>query len=339
MKQDQLSILLEEEYFTERRPEGKKRSVDTNSRQNKQSFQRKNQTENRQLKKGNCLAEYRQPAQISRESQRHIQSKRNSLAKENIRNSRTQKRLCRKRRNLFFGAFQYIFFLIVLAFTIFLAAKVKAQLSGSNTSESSGFNSVEAFSSFTESTGIAAGSMTGITIVIDPGHGGDDPGCIVGSVQECDINLSVGLKAAELLEISGAKVILTRTTDEYLSLEERAAAANNADADYFISLHCNYYEDSSSISGLECYYYTGTADGGVLADHILQYIGENTQIEVRKTEEQELSVLRNTTMTAVLIEMGYLSNAQECSKLNTDSYQEELAQAIAEGILFGISES
>ncbi len=231
MKQDQLSILLEEEYFTKRRPEEKKRSADTNSRQNKrsasansrqnrQSVQRKNQTENRQLKKENCLAEYRQPAQISRESQRHIQSKRNSLAKENTRNSRTQKRFRRKRRNLFFGAFQYIFFLIVLAFTIFLAGKVKAQLSGSNTSESSGFNSVEAFSSFTESTGIAAGSMTGITIVIDPGHGGDDPGCIVG-VDRNGISVQCsGVQQAEYGQLSGGAGAGHRGGDSFWNFRE-----------------------------------------------------------------------------------------------------------------------
>ncbi|MCD8067820.1 MAG: N-acetylmuramoyl-L-alanine amidase, partial [Lachnospiraceae bacterium] len=135
------------------------------------------------------------------------------------------------------------------------------------------------------------------------------------------------------------QVLLTRTSDENLDLEERAALANDGGADYFISLHCNYYEDSSSIRGLECYYYTGASDGGLLADSILQYIDEYTQIETRKTGEQDLSVLRNTTMTAVLIEMGYLSNAQECSMLSSESYQEELAQAIAEGILFAISES
>ncbi|MCD8130201.1 MAG: N-acetylmuramoyl-L-alanine amidase [Lachnospiraceae bacterium] len=328
MKQDQLSILLEEEYFTERRPEGKRRSASTKAGQNK----RKADTKSGQNK----------PVQVSREDQRQTQSKRNSQYRENSRNSRgagrgSSKR--RRRRNLFFGAFQYAFFFITLAFTIFLAAKVKAVLSGSEASEASGFNPVEAFSYFTENTGIAAGSMTGITIVIDPGHGGEDPGCIVGPVQESDINLSMGLKIAELLEVSGAEVLLTRTSDEYLDLEERAALANDADADYFISLHCNYYEDSSSISGLECYYYTGASDGGLLADSILQYIDEYTQIETRKTEEQDLSVLRNTTMTAVLIEMGYLSNAQECGMLSRESYQEELAQAIAEGILFAISES
>ncbi|MCD8327304.1 MAG: N-acetylmuramoyl-L-alanine amidase [Lachnospiraceae bacterium] len=300
MKRDQLSILLEEEYFTEQKDERKKRQSGAEAR-------RSNRTTNtrRQKPTGN-----RQ--QTARRSHSH--------------------------RHPFLHAFQYVFFFATLAVTIFLAARVRSLLTGSETSIFSDFNAVDAFSSFTESTGIAAGSMSGVTIVIDPGHGGDDPGCIVGSVQECDINLAVSLKVAELLEVSGAEVILTRTEDEYLALEDRAAVANDAGADYFISLHCNYYDDSSSISGLECYYYTGAMDGGVLADAILEYIERNTQIEVRNAQEQDLSVLRNTTMTAVLIEMGYMSNPQECSKLNTESYQNELAQAIAEGILYAITE-
>ncbi|MCD7806318.1 MAG: N-acetylmuramoyl-L-alanine amidase [Lachnospiraceae bacterium] len=288
MKQDQLSILLEEEYFTKQKEKKK-----TAPRQTKPAVrQQMKQTSHRRERRG----------------------------------------------HLFFRAVQYIFFLITLAFTVFLVGKVRSLSGTSESSDFSNFNAVDAFSSFTESTGIAAGSMTGLTIVIDPGHGGDDPGCIVGSVQECHINLSVSLKVAELLKESGAEVILTRTSDEYLALEDRAAVANDCNADYFISLHCNYYESDSSISGLECYYYTGATDGKSLAEVILEYIEQYTQIEVRKAEEQDLSVLRNTAMTAVLIEMGYLSNSQECSSLHTESYQNELAQAIAEGILFGIAE-
>ncbi len=180
--------------------------------------------------------------------------------------------------------------------------------------------------------------LTGITVVVDPGHGGEDPGCMSGSIWECDINLAIAEKVTELLEMYGATVIMTRTEDEYLSLTDRAEIANEAEADYFVSLHCNSYDDDSSISGLECYYYPGMEDGEVFAAAITAYMEENTDINVRKYEDSDLSVLRNTTMTAVLIEMGYMSSPTELKQLTSDSYQTELAQAIAEGIVFAISQ-
>ncbi|MCD8380665.1 MAG: N-acetylmuramoyl-L-alanine amidase [Lachnospiraceae bacterium] len=180
--------------------------------------------------------------------------------------------------------------------------------------------------------------LTGYTIVVDPGHGGEDPGCMSGSIWECDINLAIAEKVAAFLERYGATVIMTRTEDEYLSLTDRAEIANEAEADYFVSLHCNSYDDDASISGLECYYYPGMEDGEAFAAAITEYMEENTEINVRKYEDSDLSVLRNTTMTAVLIEMGYMSSPTELRQLTSDSYQTELAQAVAEGIVFAISQ-
>ncbi|MCD7752117.1 MAG: N-acetylmuramoyl-L-alanine amidase [Lachnospiraceae bacterium] len=180
--------------------------------------------------------------------------------------------------------------------------------------------------------------LTGYTIVVDPGHGGEDPGCMSGSIWECDINLAVAEKVADFLERYGATVVMTRTEDEYLSLTDRAEIANEAEADYFVSLHCNSYDDDASISGLECYYYPGMEDGEVFAAAITAYMDENTEINVRKYEDNDLSVLRNTAMTAVLVEMGYMSSPTELANLTSDSYQTQLAQAIAEGIVFAISQ-
>ena len=93
-----------------------------------------------------------------------------------------------------------------------------------------------------------------ICVVIDAGHGGSDGGTVSGDVIEKDINLSVALKLKAILEVNDIKVIMTRSNDEKVSLAQRAAAANDFHADFFISLHCNYYEDDNRVAGLECYY-------------------------------------------------------------------------------------
>ena len=101
-------------------------------------------------------------------------------------------------------------------------------------------------------------NYSGINIFLDAGHGGSDGGTFSGDVIEEDINLSVVLRMKEFLEEKGAEVVLTRDSDETVSLSERAQTANRTDADLFVSIHCNYYEDDASINGLECYYYDGS---------------------------------------------------------------------------------
>lgn len=172
----------------------------------------------------------------------------------------------------------------------------------------------------------------GITIVVDAGHGGNDCGTIGEAIYEKDINLEIASYFAEALEEAGFQVITTRSTDEYLSLEERSQIANKAKADYFVSIHCNYYEGSSDISGMEFYYAQDAEDGQALAEALLQYMSDQTDIDVRKTEDEELYVLNHTKMPAVLVECGYMSNWEECMRLMESSYQKELAEALAAGM-------
>ena len=95
-------------------------------------------------------------------------------------------------------------------------------------------------------------------IMIDAGHGGKDQGTSAGNVLEKDLNLQVAEKLAKELKKRGASVLLTRTDDTKIPLEERAAMANEKEADLFVSIHCNYCEDDSSVQGLECYYREGS---------------------------------------------------------------------------------
>lgn len=170
-------------------------------------------------------------------------------------------------------------------------------------------------------------------IVLDAGHGGRDQGTSAGEILEKEINLSVVKKLAEELEDAGATVILTREEDVKIGLEERAAFANQNEADIFVSLHCNYCEDDAGVQGLECYYREDSDDGRILAEQIVQSVETEDGIKNRGTRTADFRVLRKTDMPAVLIEMGYLSNKTECERMADETYQKLLAEKIAEGIL------
>lgn len=174
----------------------------------------------------------------------------------------------------------------------------------------------------------------GVTlVVVDAGHGGKDQGTCSGDTLEKDINLSVAFRVAEKLKAQGADVLLTRSVDEKIDLEERAVIANEAEADLFVSIHCNYCEGDSSVQGLECYYREGSEGGQSLADQVVAAVQEEEQIACRGTRTADFRVLRKTDMPAILVELGYLSNREECGKLTEDAYQELLADRIVAGIL------
>ena len=170
-----------------------------------------------------------------------------------------------------------------------------------------------------------------VKIVLDAKHGGDQPGCVIKSATEKDITISIVLLLQEKLESKGAAVVLTRSTDRDVSLLDRAEIANNAGANYFISIHCNSYEDDSSVKGFECYYYQ-SAEGENLAEAIT-LSADNHLITTREVKEESYAVLRETAIPAVLIEVGFLTNTDERGKLLSPEYQELLVEAIASGIL------
>ncbi|MEH2953864.1 N-acetylmuramoyl-L-alanine amidase [Candidatus Merdisoma sp. JLR.KK011] len=179
----------------------------------------------------------------------------------------------------------------------------------------------------------AENNAPGFCVVVDAGHGGSDGGTVSGKAVEKDINLSVALKLKAILENDNIEVILTRSSDENMSLAERTSVANASNADFFISLHCNYYEKGAQIAGLECYYNNSNAtESKGYAESIINAVSLSEDIETRYAKTEGYYVLRNTQMPAVLVEMGFLSNYSESQKLLDDDYQESLAQRIAEGI-------
>lgn len=169
-------------------------------------------------------------------------------------------------------------------------------------------------------------------VVLDAGHGGKDQGTSAGEILEKDINLAVVKKLAEVLQDEKTMVIFTREDDTKVGLEERAAFANENEADLFVSLHCNYCEDDAGVQGLECYYREDSKEGEALANQVVQAVAEEEQIVNRGTRTANFRVLCKTQMPAVLVEMGYLSNAEERGKMTEKAYQEVLAERIAQGV-------
>lgn len=170
-------------------------------------------------------------------------------------------------------------------------------------------------------------------IVIDPGHGGKDPGAVGPSgLQEKDVVLKVALKVRDLLESYGYTVIMTRTTDVYLSLQERCDIANNNDADLFISIHNNSFSDPSA-NGTETFSYLPNDEGGQVAKVMQSKLIAALGLRNRGHKTADFYVLRNTKMPAVLTELAFISNPKEEALLKTDEFQTKSAKAIVDSII------
>jgi len=169
-------------------------------------------------------------------------------------------------------------------------------------------------------------------VVIDAGHGGHDPGAIGATgLQEKFINLRVAAKVARLLEARGVGVVMTRWQDEYIELEERAAIANRRKADLFVSIHADS-APSREAQGFTIYVATAASAGAYRAAHAINQVMERIGTNNRGIREEDYRVLVNTDGPAVLIELGYLTNAQDLARLSDDRFRDRLAEAIADGI-------
>ncbi|MBI5482920.1 MAG: N-acetylmuramoyl-L-alanine amidase [Deltaproteobacteria bacterium] len=216
-------------------------------------------------------------------------------------------------------------------------------------------------------------------VVVDPGHGGHDPGAVGPSgIQEKDVVLAIGLKLRALLkEELGLDVVMTRSTDVFIPLEERTAIANKVNADLFLSVHANAAPNRSA-AGIETYYLNlaktdkvaqlaakenGTSlekvsvlqailfdlmanyklnDSAHLADEVQKSL--YNKIRARYSDVRNLGVkqgpfyvLVGATMPSILVESAFLSNVQEESRLKEASYQEMAAEGILEGVRSYIS--
>lgn len=167
-------------------------------------------------------------------------------------------------------------------------------------------------------------------VCIDAGHGGKDPGAAGGATTEKQIALDVANRVAQKLQNSGIAVVMTRDSDYFVELSDRAKIANNAGAEVFVSIHCN--SASAEATGTEAWIYPGTTDDRRLAEDILQKLTARTGFRNRGVKEENFAVLRLTECPAVLVELGFISNPREEQIMKTFDYQDEASTAIAEGI-------
>jgi len=168
-------------------------------------------------------------------------------------------------------------------------------------------------------------------VVIDAGHGDHDPGTTgVTGKKEKDFNLAMALKVGKILEQDpNFEVVLTRSDDTFLELKERAKIANDLKADVFVSIHANS-AGSSAATGSETYYQREASKS--LANVMHKHLVQATGLKDRGVRYGNFHVIRETKMPAVLLEVGYLSNKNDEAALFSESFQQRVAQGIADGI-------
>ena len=181
----------------------------------------------------------------------------------------------------------------------------------------------------------------GKTILIDPGHGGSDPGAVsVNGTKESELNMNVSLYLAEYLMSYGYNVMLTRGTgsdiigaDVGLSNAERKQKIAQSGCDILVSVHMNMFSDRS-VNGAEVLYYTKSAASMALAsavqNSLIVNLDKNNRRQIKGNDD--LFVLKSCSAPAILVECGYISNAVEEAKLTTPTYQRRVAYAICFGI-------
>jgi len=171
-----------------------------------------------------------------------------------------------------------------------------------------------------------------IVVVIDPGHGGKDPGAIgLRGLQEKNVILPISKRIAALLEQQGIQVVMTRDSDYFVDLGPRTVMADRVNANLFVSIHANSMPaNRTDINGLETYYYDS---GQRLARTIHNSILGSIDIRDRGVRKARFYVLRKSSMPSVLVEVGFVTGVVDSPRLGTTAYQNQMAEAIARGIL------
>lgn len=168
-------------------------------------------------------------------------------------------------------------------------------------------------------------------VCLDPGHGGRDPGAVGKSgLREKDINLQVALRVADLL-MEKYEVSITRINDSHVSLTKRCEIANQSKSELFVSVHCNAAENPEA-HGIETFHYYTSDRGKLLAGEIQWGLIALTDRRDRGVKAAGFQVLKGTSMPAVLVEMGFISNREEEELLQEEEYQTACAKAIVRGI-------
>ena len=190
-----------------------------------------------------------------------------------------------------------------------------------------------------------AGIQRNLVVVIDAGHGGNDPGKIgVAGTKEKEVNLAIALKLKKSLEKQNIRVVMTRTDDRNLAdanasnektsdMKNRVAKMDSEQPDMVVSIHQNSYTDSSA-KGAQVFYYSESEEGKKLAEILQKNLIEIADQENNRVAKANTSyyILKNTSAPTVIVECGFLSNPEEESRLISAAYQEKLVEALQKGI-------
>lgn len=168
------------------------------------------------------------------------------------------------------------------------------------------------------------------TVVIDAGHGGSDPGATRNNVLEKTITLQIAELTAQMLRKQGAIVYMTRDDDTFVSLSDRVTYSNTKKPDVFVSIHINACENESA-HGIETHYYKD--DSLDFAKQVHKSIMQKVTETNRGVYKSRFYVIRHTEMPAILVELGFISNAEERRLMQTKERQTKFAEAITEGVI------
>jgi N-acetylmuramoyl-L-alanine amidase len=180
-----------------------------------------------------------------------------------------------------------------------------------------------------------------VLVMLDPGHGGKDPGAINESgLREVDVILPIAKRVAEILERQGVAVKMTRNSDYFVGLDERVAMSREAGASLFVSIHANSIDGRPDVNGLELYHYNlGQSFAETVHNTVLDYVNKNGfYLADRNVRSARFLVLRKSSIPAILVETGYLTSEAEAARLRRDDYQKVMAEGIARGIVQYIKE-
>jgi N-acetylmuramoyl-L-alanine amidase len=169
-------------------------------------------------------------------------------------------------------------------------------------------------------------------VVLDPGHGGKDPGSSGFGLVEKNLTLDLAKRVEKLLVGKGISVELTRRDDVYVEFEDRALIANRLPETLFVSLHFNAHSDRS-ISGTETLYWPGSETGRELASYVQSELGRRLVTRNRGFRPERLKVLELSQCAGILIECGFISNRWESQRCGAEWFRQILAEEIVQGIL------
>lgn len=185
---------------------------------------------------------------------------------------------------------------------------------------------------------------TQVLVILDPGHGGADPGVVgINDVLEKDINLEISLQVYDILTELGYEVLLTRSEDSGMDatgemskvedLAARVSLINETKPELAVSIHQNSYSDES-VNGAQVFYYTGSEEGEMAAQILQEALWEMNEDSMRQIKANDTYYLLNKTeVPTIIVECGFLSNVEEAQKLSEEEYQAMIAEAIASGII------